>query len=51
MENQNKGRGHDLKRRSFIKKSLAAADSTELNAIKSSKASQGYTLTSAPYGN
>ena len=28
-----------------------SADSTELNAIKSSKASQGYTLTSAPYGN
>ena len=28
-----------------------STDSTELNAIKSSKASQGYTLTSAPYGN
>ena len=28
-----------------------SADSTELNAIKSSKTSQGYTLTSAPYGN
>ena len=29
----------------------ASTDSTELHAIKSSKASQGYTLTSAPYGN
>ena len=28
-----------------------STDSTELNAIKTSKASQGYTLTSAPYGN
>ena len=28
-----------------------STDSTELNAIKSSKSSQGYTLTSAPYGN
>ena len=28
-----------------------STDSTELNAIKSSKTSQGYTLTSAPYGN
>ena len=28
-----------------------STDSTELSAIKSSKASQGYTLTSAPYGN
>ena len=28
-----------------------STDSTELNAIKSSKTPQGYTLTSAPYGN
>ena len=28
-----------------------STDSTELNAIRTSKASQGYTLTSAPYGN
>ena len=28
-----------------------STDSTELSAIKSSKISQGYTLTSAPYGN
>ena len=28
-----------------------STDSTELSAIKSSKTSQGYTLTSAPYGN
>ena len=28
-----------------------STDSTELSAIKSSKASQGYSLTSAPYGN
>jgi len=32
MENQNKGRGHGLKRRSFIKKSLAAAAAGTLPA-------------------
>ena len=32
MENQNKGRGHDLKRRSFIKKSLATAAAGTLPA-------------------